>query len=281
MAIDGNAIKKALLDSSDNVFDSLLEAEIEQGKSRHEGMGRVLLKAVEARYGANGRAMQHMRHFLLGRGTPMEIRLTELLNEDKGASARISGEILRRANGIMTAREAQAINDAQRMSLPHNIRRSERAQNASVAVNIDPVITLFQKTFAIEDWSGALGTFPITWELIACPSRKTTPLTVLLRGANEYRWHPSDDRLTRRLHQYAQELIDVGQAKPFMMTTGFLTVLVGQLNEGFLRAGFNKQTNPSNNSFGEFFTAEQGALIGQAAIHSTRRSISRFMAQFD
>lgn len=252
---ENSMIKDALLGGADSVFDSLLQAEIEQGKSRNDGLANVLIQAVDARYGPHGRAMKHMRHFLSGKGTEVTFALTDLLTEDKGAAARVSGEVLRRANDIMTVSEVR--NTQKPMTPKHKI---------------DPVITLFQKTFAVEDWAGALGTFPITWELIACPAKKTSPLTVLLRGENEYRWHPNDERLTRKLHQFAQELIEAGKAKPFTMKANLQTMLVGQLTGDLQRASFVKQTNPNHNSIAEFATLKQMSLVGKAAAHGYKRS---------
>jgi hypothetical protein len=136
-------LKKAMLENADAVFDGLLAAEIVSGKTPNDAKKSVLLKSVEARYGANGRAMRHIRHFLSGSGTGLEISLIDLLNEDWGIRKWIEGETIRRANGIETLRETY---EKQRMSLKHGV--------------IDSTITLFQKNYAVEDWCGALGTLP-------------------------------------------------------------------------------------------------------------------------
>lgn len=260
---DQSDISKALMEGADKVFDGLLSAEIADGKSPIDAKKSILVRAVDARYGPNGRAMKHMLHFLSGSGQSQEISLSALLKEDAGVRARIEGETVRRANGIQTLRE---IDEKQRMSLKHGA--------------IDPSITLFQKNFAVDDWCGALGTFALDWSLIACPARKSSPLVVQLSGKNEYRWHPGDERLTRRLHQFAQELIGAGAAKPFMMTVPFTVTMIDQINNKLIRDSFLTQANPKNNSILNYFTSDQLMLAADGSAHAIKKAATDQIQSF-
>lgn len=259
---EGNAISQALMGGADKIFDALLQRRIDDGMPRLDALGDVLKAAVKARYGERGQAMRHMDLFLGARGDDVEVSLEKLIAEDHGVRARLVGESLRRANSIHTFRE-------------QTTRKMMTLQDPA----IDDTITLFQKTYAIEDWCGALGTFPVKWELIACPARKTSPLVVRLVGENIYRWHSNDQRLTRRLHQFADELIEKGRAKPYKMFAPYHTIYVDQIQNKLIRDSFLTQTNPKNSGIGDYFTTDQMELVGEAASQMVRSTGSDLAAK--
>lgn len=250
MASDNNEkdlIKEAMLAGSDAIFDALLQRRISDGMARDAALADVLRASVAAHYAERGRAMDHMNHFLAGSGADILISLNTLMDEDAGIKSRMTGELLRRANDIHTVYDNAVKN---RMSM--------------VGPTISDVITLFQRNFANRDWCGALGTFPVSWEIINCPSRATSPIVVRTSGHNVYRWHPDDPRLTRRLHQFAQELVEKGKAKEFKMVAKDQVFYVDQINQKLIRDSFLKQTNPNNKKASDYFTGDQMNLVKDA-----------------
>lgn len=253
---------------ADSTFEGLLQSEIDSGKSRVDALRAVLIQAVSARYGSNGKAMKHMKHFIGGTGNFLEVSLEDLIREDTGVRTRLNGELLRRANGITTLKESYEASIMSRQI-------------------IDTRITLFQKTFAVEDWAGALGSFDIIWEIIACPARKSSPLTVALSGKNIYKWHPDDNRITQKLHEYASELVDLGGAKEFEMRTGISVFQFSQIDNCVIEGSFFTQTNPNNNSLKEFLLGAQPELAAKGAtyqffgkhIHMAKKSLNQLMIQ--
>jgi hypothetical protein len=243
-------------DIGDTVFDGLYQKALDSGLDSDAAKASVLRQSVEARYGAHGNAMRHMDHFLSAKGTSVSISLARIMQEDVGVRTRIEGEVWRRANGLKTYSDVQFEHDRVRMS-------TKRGNDNPV---IDPIITLFQQTYAIEDWSGALGTYPIRWEAIACPASTSAPLLTRLTGSNRYRWHPEEGRPTRRLHQFASDLIANKKAAEFDMVLIPETHQINQIAPD-RRVNIEKQYNPKHSKLGDYFTSDQLELVEKGACY--------------
>jgi hypothetical protein len=136
--------------------------------------------AKSAEMKPDGLAAKHLDHFLFGQGEPIEFRLATLLNEDVGVRKRLSDSIVQRLQG----------------------NPSLARKNMSGG---DFVVPIRQRDFAIPDWRNALGSFPIEWEVVNISSDRRRTFA-LVQGANEYKWHPTADRVTQCIHKAGDRL---------------------------------------------------------------------------
>jgi hypothetical protein len=170
------------------------------------------------------RALANIDRFLDGTGKDWEFDLLDLLSEDKNASERIHGELIRRVLKINTRAE-----------------RSIKARATPVHEDaIDPEITLFQSTYSSKDWWGALGTFNIRFTPIA--SLSDGRIFVRLTGQNTYKWYKDESRVTQSLHRMAVELEAAKQARNFEMKVKPRTYVVSTALKSFLV--FERQVDP-------------------------------------
>jgi hypothetical protein len=170
--------------------------------------------------------IEYMRHFCFGAGKAKIFQLTDLVSEDRGARARVYGEVVRRSLEVLTLRE-----------------KSGNYTPSSGSV-IDPEITIFQSNFNTTKWWGALGTFGVTFEKVASvpPDR---PFPVLLSGCNLYQWHPTENRPTRKIHEMGARLLALGFANNFRMCATPMVISVDPKMKRVLEWSTFKQTMPA------------------------------------
>lgn len=188
-------------------------------------------------YGKADPASLCMDRFLSGAGGTWEFDLQQLFAEDDGAKTRVYAECARRSAGLLTIAEKQkaayqsipgagvlpgetmsrlVANSAFR-NLPAPGLASTEEHSRLEQAAIDPIITIFQHNYVKPAWNGALGTFPVRYEIVS-KSVDIRRIFVRLSGDNVYRWHSDDaNRATQPLHAIGSRLIELGIAKEFTM----------------------------------------------------------------
>lgn len=206
------------------MINSMIAKEVAGGAAREDAIKLALLEVGKIMFVPRGRAMQYLGHFLGGSGSSIEVDWRALEKEDKNVHARVHAEIVRRALGMDTIIEGL-------------VKGTPAEQDRST-------ITLFQSTYAIQDWQFALGTFGIQF-VVNKPTRTPDPfVSATIWGSNEYKWYASEDRVTKRIHEVAQELVEKRKARPFQMflRPTELLIPINSANLLFGTAGF--QNNP-------------------------------------
>ena len=203
-------------------------------------------------FGATGRAMKHIDHFIGATGTEMDVPLDRLLAEDQSVKDRLIEETYRRALRIPTVRE-QANLDRQSAGLVSLVHPG----------GIDPEITIFQHNYSSTDWWGALGTYSVRLDVVGNLTARSSSVAVLLQGDNLYTWHPKEDRSSKRVHEIGARLEQLGGGKSFPMRSKPTMVLIDTSRAAILRLTTMQQTNPNP---GRALTYEQirrlmGALL--------------------
>lgn len=231
----------------EKAIDELYEKNKKQFPDEIEHLKRTLREAGYIAFAEEQPAKLCMERFLSGAGGRWEFDLQDLLSADKGARNRIESEAARRAQRHLTLMEKFKL-DAKmgKLGTMSDLRdqvASTQSSGWSVQPKkynqmidgdtsagllkapkesdgepvIDPIITIFQKNYSTLGWWGALGTFPVRFERVSVDERKKR-VFVRLTGSDEYRWHAEDEsRITVRLHQFGQRLVELGAAKNFTM----------------------------------------------------------------
>lgn len=208
--------KRAYKSSIDMVCAAVEHYAKAEGVSQDVADILVLELAKHIKMRPEGRAAKYLDHFLFGDGTAMEFDCAVLLREDAGVRERVRSEVRRR----LSANPALA---------------TQRMTGGPFTVWIR------QHDFALPDWHLALGSFPMNWQPISSrpgadtgtmcrsgagvdwldtgtsartrhlsPTERITRLAIprkaRVAGANEYKWHPTVERVTQCLHQAADRL---------------------------------------------------------------------------
>ena len=189
---------------------------------------RALFKLAEyVTMSPDGRAAQFLEHFLSGSGKTIKFDCKTLLKEDSGVRQRVTSEIIKRIKAnpsLLTAKYCGG----------------------------DLCMPIRQSDFSVLDWKYALGSFPIEWSVIATKkpysrgpmcvfnlgvnyidlgtlalTKSKSPglyseevaTAVYIYGENEYKWHPTDDRISQCVHKAGERLTKskTTPAKNFMM----------------------------------------------------------------
>jgi hypothetical protein len=128
----------------------------------------------------NGKAAEFLDHFLYGGGKPKTFQTHALLTQDVRLRTVLITEINRR--------------------LQRNPNLVNRMQSGG-----DFLVPIRQRDFGNNDWRLALGSFPFEWQVTGSGNSPNERL-IKVWGANEYKWHPSADRVTQCLHQAGNRL---------------------------------------------------------------------------
>lgn len=208
------------------MVNSLIKSNMAAGAARSDAIKLALLEVGKIMFEPKGRAMKCLGRFLQGRGDPIVFDWYDLEKEDKNVRARLHGELVRRALGMDTIKESL-------------VKSTPLQEDNSI-------ITIFQHTYANSDWMYALGSFDIKFE-IARPTLTPRPfVNVRIWGANKYQWYSDEQRVTKRIHEVATELIKAKKAAPFFIEIKPVELTIPINSDNLLYANQGFQNNPKS-----------------------------------
>jgi hypothetical protein len=157
----------------------------------------LLELARQIKISPNGRASEHLDHFLDGTGDAIYFDTGTLLNEVRGVRDRISSVV------------SQAISSD---SIP--VRRMSGTQKG---MKIDIGQDVYDSTEIGQDWKNALGSYVFDWDFASSSNDKTRSI-IEISGSNLYQWHPTVERWTQCIHEAGARLTESSiKAKNFWM----------------------------------------------------------------
>jgi hypothetical protein len=124
------------------------------------------------------RAQAHLDYYLQGSGATLPVPLDKLIAEDEGVRKKLYLAVL----------------------------------NAGIDGNQRGTVPIAQSDYKIQDWRNALGSININWR----SGPPMAPGKVRVGFRNEYRWHPTADRVSQCVHQAADRLKAEGAKDYFM-----------------------------------------------------------------
>lgn len=224
-AEQGNGIKGFFQQLGEGFFDLVIAVRNRADLSEDEKNLEIMRIARDVAMQPGGLAQEYMDHFLDNTGTEKVFDTLQLLAQDPDVRRRLTSECVRRGLGIQTERE--------------------KTQDPALTAEYNREITIFQKTYANQDWKFALGTFGFRWSVVNL-SVDSGRIFVKVWGENVYRWHGGEDRVTRCIHEAADALVAAGKAAPFTMRAKPAILVLSTFNPDLLEGKTLKQVNPNN-----------------------------------
>lgn len=206
--------------------EAMLAEEMFKGSDRTTALKLVLRRIGSVIFPPNGQAVRHLDHFLGNSGNPIDIDLNDLL-KDPNVFKRLNDEIVRRSLKFSTI--------------------VEKSLEGTGLVDDLSEITIFQNTYANKDWKNALGTFSFKFQVVKVPSipeKIEGTIVVKLWASNEYRWYPDEDRISKIVHQFADELVQLKKSASFSMNITPRYYLVPITKSSLVQAMSGVRSNP-------------------------------------
>lgn len=136
---------------------------------------------------SGGRAEKFLQHYLEGSEKDLKVDIQKLLREDRGVRKTIENFITSTINKPFTPAPSSKI------PLP-------------------------QYVFKSSDWKYATGSINMRWKMIPA-TMIDKRIAVQLSFKNQYRWHPNENRITKCVHQAAENL-KINGAKDYWIIGG-------------------------------------------------------------